>query len=361
MQLLVFDMTTLLPAKLIENYTSLIWTERWQANGEFELKTGDIQNTMANMPLDALITHLETNVVMVIETYVIAESEQDGSQELTITGRTFETWLDNRPSLVAQPLTPNVIPSTTPVAAVQTMIQVSMLVGTVIDVYWGISWVQLINLTTIAGPTPVDMAIEWTGMYEAIMKIIVGSNFDISAERVLGTAGVALILRNNANRTATNGAIKPVVFRAAQGDISNLQYVISKRNYKTVGGYIMGGGYPNSYGIYYNQAITQNPPVLTGYQTKTLAEDYTDITSGLGNTANARIDPVLSASARTSIISGKIENTQAGILGTDYFVGDKVTINGDYGITQDVLITEYVRTEDLSGDQAYLSFVQSTS
>lgn len=86
------------PDKLIEGYNSLIWTERFQAQGEFELKTFDIDNMAALLPEDTLVSHLETQEVMQVETHSIdfVGEGEDARPELTIRGRSATSILEHR-------------------------------------------------------------------------------------------------------------------------------------------------------------------------------------------------------------------------------------------------------------------------
>lgn len=90
--------TEFLPDKLIEGYNSLIWTERFQAFGEFQLKTYDIYEMLTALPEDTLVSHLDTRHVMMVETHSIEMVGEgaDARPELTVRGRSAELILDHR-------------------------------------------------------------------------------------------------------------------------------------------------------------------------------------------------------------------------------------------------------------------------
>lgn len=90
--------TTYIPDQLIEGYNSLIWTERFQAPGEFELKSFDVAGLSALLPEDTLVSHLETQEVMQVETHEIAMVGEgaDAEPEITIRGRSASTILEHR-------------------------------------------------------------------------------------------------------------------------------------------------------------------------------------------------------------------------------------------------------------------------
>jgi hypothetical protein len=90
--------TDYIPDKLIEGYNSLIWTERFQAFGEFELKTFEVDRIMKLLPEDTLVSHLETREVMQVETHSIdmVGEGADAVPELTVKGRSATIILEHR-------------------------------------------------------------------------------------------------------------------------------------------------------------------------------------------------------------------------------------------------------------------------
>lgn len=90
--------TQYLPTDIIEGYNSLIWTERFQAAGEFELRTFDVDNMKAKLPEGTFVSHLETQETMQVETHeinLVGEGE-DAEPELIIRGRSASVILEHR-------------------------------------------------------------------------------------------------------------------------------------------------------------------------------------------------------------------------------------------------------------------------
>lgn len=90
--------TSYIPDALIEGYNSLIWTERFEEPGEFELKSFDVAGLLAALPENTLVSHLETREVMIVETHSIEMVGEgaDAQPEITITGRSAYTILEHR-------------------------------------------------------------------------------------------------------------------------------------------------------------------------------------------------------------------------------------------------------------------------
>ena len=86
------------PSKLVENYDSLIWTERYNTVGDFQLVSGNVENFMTLLPEGTLLTLRESTQVMIVETHQI-DRKKNTPQKVTIKGRAFESILDRRIAL----------------------------------------------------------------------------------------------------------------------------------------------------------------------------------------------------------------------------------------------------------------------
>ena len=89
---------TYIPDKLIEGYNSLVWTERYQDPGEFQLKSFDIAGMKELLPIDTLVSHLETKEVFQVETHSIEMVGEgaDAMPEITVAGRSGSKILGDR-------------------------------------------------------------------------------------------------------------------------------------------------------------------------------------------------------------------------------------------------------------------------
>lgn len=90
--------TSYIPDKIVEGYNSLVWTERFGDHGEFELKSFDVERLGALLPEDTLVSHLETQHVMQVETHSIENVGEgvDARPEITIRGRSATTIFEHR-------------------------------------------------------------------------------------------------------------------------------------------------------------------------------------------------------------------------------------------------------------------------
>lgn len=83
------------PEKVIDTYSSLVWTERYSKSGDFQLTTNNIADTIKMLPLESFVSLRNSTVPMVVEVFKI-EKPRDGVPVLTVTGRSFESVLERR-------------------------------------------------------------------------------------------------------------------------------------------------------------------------------------------------------------------------------------------------------------------------
>lgn len=90
--------TEYIPTTIIEGYNSLIWTERFQAAGEFELRSFDVGGMKQKLPEGTFVSHLETQEVMLVETHEInmVGEGADAQPEITVKGRSASVILEHR-------------------------------------------------------------------------------------------------------------------------------------------------------------------------------------------------------------------------------------------------------------------------
>jgi hypothetical protein len=86
------------PDKLIENFESAIWTERYAQAGDFEITSNDIETMVNLLPRETYITIRESTVPMIVENHKIIKSPR-AIPKISITGRSFESVLERRGSV----------------------------------------------------------------------------------------------------------------------------------------------------------------------------------------------------------------------------------------------------------------------
>jgi hypothetical protein len=80
---------------LIEDYDSLVWTEKFQDHSEFVLTTKHVDDFLVQLPLESFVTLLQSQEVMKVESRLL-ERDAQGQEKLTIRGSSVTSILQHR-------------------------------------------------------------------------------------------------------------------------------------------------------------------------------------------------------------------------------------------------------------------------
>lgn len=87
--------TDLKTLAIIDSYISMIWTDRFNEFGDFQLIVPETKANVSLYTKDRLLYSSDTDSLMIIEDYVMEEDEEKG-RTITITGRSYESMLNRR-------------------------------------------------------------------------------------------------------------------------------------------------------------------------------------------------------------------------------------------------------------------------
>lgn len=345
------------PIDLIEDYSSLIWTERYRPCGDFELKTKDVDATRALLTLDSLVSIQGSTEAMFVENHVI-EKREDGDYELTISGRSFETFLEHRTSRpdggTSEPLY-GPRPSDVSKPWVGALGHTGAIAADYI--YWKtvepfLQWGQTIpnfqvfwdsDLDTMGLPNR-DVDVEPGELYAEILKILAIDNLGIRSTKPEygNNPEMQIFIYAGSNKTAT------VQFSVSAGHFKTASYLWSNKNHKNTAHVFS----------YYNHKFVSNVSLSygVGLNRKIGFVDATDIKTSSGTDANQltpRGGAYLSEHPKEVMFDGEVSPEAPYKYKTDYALGDTVKVLGEYGVNQDMMVTEYTRIEDEEGERGY--------
>lgn len=429
--------TSYIPDKLIEGYTSLIWTERFHEPGEFELKSFDILGMKALLPEDTLVSHLETREVMVVETHEIQMVGEgaDAQPEIVIKGRSASVIFEHRWVESTYQKKRRMRRKYSATAAVGVLLVNAVDNPSGFDITRGdddpdtelvvnsYPWTTKDVIPNVAVTDSVanDGDTRWwyleEGMlYPQIMKILIDRDLSLRCMRPVSpnpatviTVFSQLARRGEVARTAVANVTQlrfdlysgvdrsdSVKFSLLQGHLEKPQYVKSSRFHKTVME-IMSGE------VTVSDVYRPGESNLTGWQRKTsgfdagtpelppMPEKPDDIksnaTAAQRNAYNNAMDNWVDKYARwknkrNAIVTDfREEQTKAALrelkllrrinmfsgdvtalapykYQTHYNLGDAVMLFGDYGESQKMIVSEFVRTEDSTGDRGFPGLVE---
>lgn len=349
------------PEKIIENYESLIWTERYSRNGDFELTSSDIAGTINALPLESYVTLRDTTVPMVVEIHKIEKNIQ-GEARLTVKGRSFETVLERRVSANTLPAGAARVPwlvdaekeSDAAYKAMrivigdfpryQTGVEVLALTDPAVSPYDAIPEVDLILPADYSTLTTNTYEIKLADLYSTVIGLLDINRRGMKAVRPeVGDEKIGIEIYNGADLTSD------VVFDARFDQFDDTKYLLSNQGSMNVG-YIYGANGSS-------QILKTAGPEPSGLVRRVLSLDETsDSTSNSTEIRQTRGLIELYKYNATALFDGQIAIQVAAGYNTSYFLGDIINLTGEYGLSQIVRVAEFIRTSDANGEKSFPTF-----
>ena len=405
------------PEDVVENYQSLIWSERYDKNGDFQLTTQDVGYMVNLLKLDVEDAHSyvslrESTVPMVVEVHK-TEKKKGAAPLLTVTGRSFETVVERRSSvnqldpdavrtpwviqtakesdaayeamrvvlgdaartLGGQLVLPALSPAVSPLDAIPEISlimpadyevtnwsdTITFSVGEIVA-YGGtlykatasslnkfppaepMFWDVFAPLGTAPTADPIGYEVAPKDLYNAAMELIVANHRGLKAVRPLpGSNQIGLEIYNGADLT------NDIVFNVQLDQVEDATYLLSEQGSANVG-YV--------YGSNGAQAVLKTAaPEPSGLNRRVIVVDNSsDAAVNTPDIRRTRGLIELYQYNKTALFDGQVAEQVASGFNSDYFLGDILRINGDYGLSENVRVVEFIRTSDATGDKAYPAF-----
>lgn len=373
---------------------SLIWTERFQQLGEFELHTQSVANVRALLPERSMCTLRDSREVMWVDSHSIDEVE-DGPDELVVKGRSLECILMRRIWMNAKyGKTVKMDKKYSIRQAVETWVWNAICNGTGNDrintseTYPAGNQLPNVIVTDSIDPSSdgPDQArkVKNGYVYDQMQTFLASGNYGIRIVRPDNTKGRKVHI--DADGTFNTDSVADitdlrfdfydgrdisdkVVFSYKAGHLDSPSYEMSSLNLMTG---VEVDGDPRTH--YFT-----NPDILAGTNTGwNRLDGYVDggskqdLTQG-GSESDADFAARKAASAddfeqsledlgrRTVRRDGAdIKTIDAQIspninfkYGKDYRLGDRVMVQGRYGVHEKKWVTEFIRTRDSEGERAF--------
>jgi hypothetical protein len=350
--------------EIINGLTSKTWIERYRDPGEFTLKAPVSSGVRDILPLDTFISHVDTEEVMIVENHEINEDEQN-EPEITITGRSYETYLEQRiigiNNIFPMSFTDlhlNLASDYTPQQAVNL---INDLIGDPLDLPNDtLPYVSVIHTVPSTGLlAPIARSINRGELHSALIDLLKIDNLGIKTIRpnpssplTSASPNVAFVIHKGADKT------KQVAFSYSTGEIVNADYLWSTKRVKNAA--LISGRYVTT-------VVTAG--VTSGFARRWMFVDASDIDQGLPGPPDVSTTPsiytisaqmqqrgldVLKSQVAIALTKAQVsrEGTRA-VFRTDYDLGDLITVHGDYDTAAAMRVTEYAEVEDDTGSSGY--------
>lgn len=349
--------TLMLGGEIINDINSKTWIERYRDPGEFTLIGNAASGLKEKLPRGSFISHTNSQEIMIVEDHQIVE-DSGSEPKITITGRSFETFLDHRivGSNVAYPTTGGwseyVIP------AAKTWEQAAYLL------IQHINWLYLVDDRDALGGFEVHMnasgdstieerSIKYGGLHAALIDILKVDNLGIKVVRpgpwgsTTNPAFSDIIIHRGVDRSNT------IIFAYDQGEVESGEYLWSNRQYKNCA-FVMG-----------KFVTTLVDTSKVGYDRRMMLVDASDLDDyqwpPIGTireeiVAKMQVRGQEALAAQNQVALARVDLTkdvQRATYRKDYDLGDIISVRGNYNESSKMRVTEYVETEDETGSSSY--------
>lgn len=347
-------------AEAIRGFTSAMWIERYRDAGEFTITAPVSSGLRTKLPLASIISHTETQEIMIVESHEIADTI-DGDVNIVITGRSFETFMEQRvmsfngvSGAGGSPLPANqsvptyfFVGAGKPAEHAVELMEWHLYDGGIISVQH-ITNLRTVSTVSAAVGESTTREMEIKDLYSAVLELLAIDDLGIRSVRPGPLSGLPLstdlgfIIHKGEDKTAS------VAFDHASGDIRNGQYLWTIKQKKNTA---------LAQGVTY-RTIKYGEPGAAGYDLRAGYVDANDVdtadftteTDALTSRANSYL-----ATHKEKIIQ-RVEvtpTTNRLRYRTDYQVGDIVGVTGNYDTAGAMRVVEHVEIVDETGQSSY--------
>jgi hypothetical protein len=340
---------------VIDRYISLIWTERFQQFGDFQL---DIYSSYQSRSLLVTNTYLAmsgSNYIMRIESFE-DDVDAEGKHILIVKGRSMEAILMDR---VAKDSLSNLTTSpqwniTLPPADIARKVFHDICVTGILDpgdVIPGIVEGSLLGTGTIAEPLdPITVQIKPSTVYDVTTNICTTWELGFRFLRKDSTGEIWYDIYAGSDRTTAQTTLNPVIFAPQLDNLQNTKELVTIDKAKNVA-YVFS---PDGFEMVYPFGVD---PTVEGFERRVLVVDASDITStsttDVPSALIQRGTEALAAARMYKGFDGEISKNSQYIYGRDYNMGDLVEMQNIDGVANYMRVTEQIFTCDANGIRSY--------
>jgi hypothetical protein len=335
---------------VVDKYESLIWTDRYNECGDFEIYTTANSEMIALFQNDFYLWQENSEHQMIIEDVKI-ESDTETGNHLTITGNSLESILKRR-----------IIWNQTTISGnLQNGIE-KLLNDAIINPSDSNRKIEnfIFKASEDERITSLTVDTQYTGdnLYDAIVDLCQNNN--IGFKVILDEDQFIFSLYIGDDRSYDQEDNPYVVFSPNFENIINSNYKEVNSSYKNIA---LVAGEDQGYD---RKKIAVGETTSSGLSRRELFVDARDISSTDGDTTisdsqyysllTQRGEEKLEDYKITKTFDGEVESTQLYRYGEHFFMGDICQLENEYGMESRVRVTEFIYSDDQNGSKTYPTF-----
>lgn len=340
---------------VIDKFESLIWTERFQQFGDFQLDIVSSYKARSQLKTDTYLALNKSNYVMRIES-VEDDVNEDGEKILVVKGRSLEALLYDRVAYLANTdttTTPKWTITDVPAEVCRTIFHDICVTGILDpgDVIPFINEGTFMPADTIVEPIdPITVDISPTAVYDAIAQVAQIWNLGFRILRQQDMSKLWFDIYVGSDRTTAQTTLPAVVFSPEMDNLQNTKELTSIEGAKNVA-YVYS---PDGFQMVFAAGVD---PEVEGFERHVLAVDANDITTESTTDVPAALQQrgyeELAKNRTYQAFDGEISQSSQYVYGTHYNLGDVVETRNVDGVTNNMRVTEQIFVEDKEGERTY--------
>lgn len=343
---------------VIDEYTSLIWAERYSKAGDVELVLPVTPERISRLAEGKFLTMRDSDEIMLIESQLIEDDV------LKIKGRTPETFLNERYIRTsADPAVKEWVIKDRPGNILSKIVNDVAIAGTA-SVGLGATdnIIPYLAIGTIDQSDPViSKSLSFGPAYDPMAEIAetakLGMKLYLSRADPFGYE-LTFTAYKGIDRSSAQLENDLVRFSSAEDSMTNIKQINSAVGYKTVV-YVFPPNWSESTPPVVVYAPTSSA-LARGFKRRVLVIEANDIAEAQivsGTTLLSLMQKAgqdaLANNNYTKLVDGEVVPQPQYRYGESYKLGDTIELVGHDDIVQKARITEYIRSKDASGERAY--------
>jgi Siphovirus ReqiPepy6 Gp37-like protein len=340
---------------VIEGFQSFIWAERYYSWGDFQIVTRSTFENRSLLTPGTRIGMEGSYRVMTIET-IEDVTEEDGTKNIKVTGRSLESILDDRvamPGFADLTTMPKWEVTGTPGWIVRYMFEQVCYA----ELFSANDFIPFYHTGTFlpAGTIPESpdiytISFDPASLYSSIQKVCQMWLLGFRLVKNGDSGEVYFDVYTGDDRTTDQQVNRPVVFSSDMESISKSSSLHSIAGKKTVAYIFSANGTATVYADGYDSSVS-------GADRRILLVMANDISLPAGPELDAALQQKgkeeLSKCREVYAFDGEISLNPRYVYGTDYNLGDLVEERNPDGFANYMLVTEQIFISDGSGERSY--------
>ena len=338
---------------VVDDFESLIWSERFRAIGDFQLVIVSNAKTRQRFTINRHLALNRSHRVMVVES-VESNYDDDGRRMLTVKGRSLEKLLDERVYRVnLSGGHRTYLFSNTPGNIARQMFDTVCRPGSAVVAEDAIPFIQpgsILSTGNIPEPSAViDWEQEPATVYAAIRELCIRYELGFRLTRHYDASELYFDVYTGSNRTTDQTALTPIVFGERLGNIQNTREFSSVQNYKNVAYVWSQGGNSTIYAPGANASTS-------GFDRRVLlvSTDVPEEYTGTAGNWRLRVGrEELRKHRAANLYDGELTPHSGFVYGVDYNLGDLLDFRDEQNNPSYRRVLEQIFIYDQEGERSY--------